>query len=65
MTERALRTLVSAFRGLVDEVESRRLEAGGETERGGVDTGEPAHSVASDGRVSPLLALGSQEVILS
>jgi len=34
-------------------------------ERGGVDIGEAAHSVDSDGKVPPLLALGSQEVTLS
>lgn len=66
MTERTLRSLLSAFREpAVGGMECRRLEAGGETERGGVDSGEPAHSVASDGKISPLLALGSQEVILS
>jgi hypothetical protein len=66
MMERALRSLVSAFRWPASGgLECRRLEAEGETERGGVDVGDPAHSVASCVNISPLLALGSQEVILS
>jgi hypothetical protein len=66
MTERTLRSLVSALRWPANGgIECLRLGAGGETERGGVDVGDPAHSVASGVNISPLLALGSQEVILS
>ena len=75
MTDNTLRSLFSAFlcwlkvcviTGEVVCLRLRKVGVGGDVDFGGLDVGveKVAHSAASDGKVNPVLALGSHELFL-